>query len=201
MNDKTPTIYEQVLKLARSAGVLRIRDLREKGIHPEYVRRLCKKGLLVRTGRGLYVPADADMSENHTLALASRWIPHGIICLLSTLRFHEMGTQTPHEVWIALHRDTARPRIEYIQLRVMRFSGKALTEGIEERRIDGVPAETYNPAKTVADCLKYRNKIGIDVAIEALMDCAGERRCTMDARSSTVTPRFLKNSDTKEKVA
>jgi predicted transcriptional regulator of viral defense system len=175
-----PTKTEQVLELAKQMGVLRVRDLTSRGIHPEYLRRLCKQGLLTRTGRGLYVTADAEISVHHGLAQACKRVPHGIICLLSALQFHEIGTQSPFEVWMALDRRAARPRIDYPPLRIMRFSGDALTEGIEERIIEGVPVKIYNPPKTVADCFKYRNKIGLDVAMEALRDCREQIKCNND---------------------
>lgn len=171
---------QEVLELARHMGVLRIRDLTSRGIHPEYLRRLCQKGLLVRMGRGLYVAADTSVSEHHTLVEASKWVPHGVACLLTALQFHGIGTQAPFEVWMALDRRSAHPRIKHPPLRIMRFSGKAFTEGIEEHVIEGVPVRVYDPAKTVADCFKYRNKIGLDVALEALRDCRRQRRCTND---------------------
>lgn len=172
--------FETILDLARKLGVLRVRDLTSRGIHPEYLRRLCRQGLMVRTGRGLYMAADADISEHHTLAQAAKMVPHGIVCLLSALRFHDIGTQNPHEVWMALERTSARPRIEYPPLRVVRFSGRALTEGVKEHVIEGVTVKVTDPAKTVADCFKYRNKIGLDVALEALKECRRNRRCEID---------------------
>jgi len=161
-------------------GVLRIRDLTSHGIHPEYLRRLCRKGLLTRTGRGLYVAADAEISVHHGLAQVGKRVPHGVICLLSALQFHELGTQSPFEVWMALDRRAARPRMDYPPLRVVRFSGEALAEGIEEYTIEGVRVRVYGPAKTVADCFKYRNKIGLDVALEALRDCREQKKCNND---------------------
>lgn len=131
-------------------------------------------------GRGLYVRSDASTSEHHTLAQASKWVPHGVACLLTALQFHEMGTQASHEIWIALDRRAAHPRIKYPRLRIMRFSGSAFTEGIEEHTIEGVAVKVYNPGKTVADCFKYRNKIGLDVALEALRECRRQRKCTND---------------------
>jgi predicted transcriptional regulator of viral defense system len=178
MRDQSPS--EAILELARSLGVLRVRDLTSRGIHPEYLRRLCRQGLMVRTGRGLYMAADADISAHHSLAEAAKLVPHGIICLLSALRFHDIGTQSPHEVWMALERTAARPRIGYPPLRIVRFSGRALTEGVEERLIEGVPVKVTSPARTVADCFKYRNKIGLDVALEALQECRRNRRCGID---------------------
>jgi predicted transcriptional regulator of viral defense system len=174
MSDK----QKKVLALARRRGILRVKDLREAGIHPEYLRRLCQAGRLVRIGRGLYLPADAQPSAHISLAQAARRVPHGIVCLLSALRFHGIGTANPFEVWMALGRDIRRPQVEYPPLRIMRFSGKALTEGMEHHRIESVQVRVYNPAKTVADCFKYRNKIGLDVALEALRDCLRTRKCT-----------------------
>lgn len=160
--------------------MLRVRDLTSRGIHPEYLRRLCRKGLLTRTGRGLYIAADAEISVHHGLAQAAKWVPHGVICLLSALQFHELGTQSPFEVWMALDRRAARPRLGYPPLRIMRFSGKALMEGVEEHGIEGVQVGIYSAAKTVADCFKYRNKIGLDIAMEALRDCREQKKCSND---------------------
>jgi predicted transcriptional regulator of viral defense system len=177
-HDTSPS--QTILDLARNLGVLRVRDLTSRGIHPEYLRRLCRQGLIVRTGRGLYMAADAEISAHHSLAQAAKLVPHGIVCLLSALRFHEIGSQNPHEVWMALERAAARPRIDYPPLHIVRFSGSGLTEGIEEHVIEGVPVKVTGPARTVADCFKYRNKIGLDVALEALKACRARRRCEID---------------------
>ena len=171
---------QKLLEMARSAGVVRRRDVVARGIHPEYLRRLCAKGLLVRISRGLYMSPDAEITSQHTLAEACKRVPRGVICLLSALRFHQMGTQNPHQVWIAVDRKAHRPRVAYPSLRIVRFSGKALTSGVEQHSVEGVPIWLYCPAKTVADCFKYRNKIGLEVALEALRDCWRQRRATMD---------------------
>ena len=171
---------DRVLELAQKRGIIRGQDLKEHGIHPEHLRRLVKRGILVRIGRGMYVLAGADLSVHHTLSQVAKWIPNGVICLLSALQFHDIGTHAPYEVWVALDRRFAHPRIDYPPLRIMRFSGKALSEGVEEYRIESVPVKVYNTSKTVADCFKYRNKIGLDVAIEALRDCRSQRKCTND---------------------
>lgn len=126
------------------------------------------------------MPADAELSAHTSLAQASRRVPHGIICLLSALRFHEIGTANPFEVWIALDQDVRRPQVEYPPLRVVRFSGKALTEGVECHRIESVQVQIYCAAKTVADCFKFRNKIGLEVALEALRDCLRTKKCTYE---------------------
>lgn len=170
----------QVLELVREAGVVRSRDLRERGIHQEYLRRLENRGLLVRSGRGIYTFSDSDLTENQSLAEACMRVPHGIVCLLSALRFHELTTQAPFEVWLAIDSKARTPKEDIVPLRIVYMSGMALSAGIEEYQVEGVPVRVYNPAKTVADCFKYRNKIGLDVALEALRECWRERRSTMD---------------------
>ena len=169
----------QVLELAQQ-GLLRVCDLTSRGLHPEYLRRLYQKGLVRREGRGLYIAADAEISVHYGLAQVAKRVSHGVICLLSALSFHEIGTQLPHQVWMAIDRRAAKPKMQFPPLRVMRFSGAALTEGIETYQIEGVPVQIFNPSKTVADCFKYRNKIGLDVALEALKECILDRRTTMD---------------------
>ena len=171
---------EIILKMARKAGVIRRQDVVARGIHPEHLRRLRAKGLLVRVSRGFYMLPDAEVSEHHSLAEACKRVPHGIVCLLSALRFHDIGTQGPHEVWMAIAPKARRPAPAYPPLRIVRFSGEALSEGVEKRTIDGIPVRITCPARTIADCFKYRNKIGLDVAVEALRDCRQQRKCTMD---------------------
>jgi len=175
-----PTASDRILGLARERTVLRIRDVTALGIHPEYVRRLVAAGLLIRSGRGLYVLADADLTENHSLVEAAKRVPGGVVCLLSALQFHHMGTQMPHQVWLALDYKARLPRTAYPPLRIVRFSGEALQTGIERHEIEGAQVRIYNPGKTVADCFKYRNKIGLDVALEALREGWRGRRFSMD---------------------
>jgi predicted transcriptional regulator of viral defense system len=174
------SIKERLLGLTRRVGVLRPRDLAEKGIPREYLRRLLQDGLLERTGRGIYVVAGSKPSPNHTLAEVCKRVPHGIVCLLSALQFHMLGTQAPFEVWLAIGEKSRLPKVDYPPLRIVRFSGQALTVGIKEHCIEGVTVKVFSPAKTVADCFKYRNKIGVDVAMEALRDCWKKRLATMD---------------------
>ena len=166
--------------MARRQGILRPRDLEALGFSRMYLTRLHQNGLLTRVGRGLYVAASAEPTESHSLAQACKRIPEGVICLLSALRFHDITTQLPHQVWLALDRKAWLPQATELPLRIVRFSGAALIEGVEEHEIEGVKVKVYNPAKTVADCFKYRNKIGLDVALEALRECRRERRCTSD---------------------
>ena len=170
----------QILKLIRNSGVVSTAEVRSHGIHHEYLRQMCARGEIVRVGRGLYSLPDADVTISYGLMLAAKAVSRGVICLLSALRFHEIGTQAPHEVWIALDRRAARPRIRHPKMRIVRFSGMALTEGIDEHIIEGVQVRIYNPAKTVADCFKYRNKIGLDVALEALREVLRDRKCSID---------------------
>lgn len=171
---------DAILALARRRGVLRPRDLAPYGLSRELLRRLHAEGHLERRARGIYVPADLERSEREMLAQASVRVPHGVVCLLSALRFHDLTTQNPAEVWMAIDRKARAPVEHELPLRIVRFSGAALTEGVQVHRVDRVPVRIYGPAKTVADCFKYRRKIGVDVAIEALRDCLRTRRCTID---------------------
>ena len=175
---REPTKEKQVLDLARKVKILRVHDLEDQGIHPEHLRRLHQRGELVRIGRGVYILPNVSISGNFSLAEVATKVPRGIVCLLSALRFHDIGTQSPSEVWIAVDRKAARPQISTPKLRVMRFSDQAFSAGVETHQIDGMDVRIYSPAKTVADCFKYRNKIGLDVAIEALRECRRSRRCT-----------------------
>jgi predicted transcriptional regulator of viral defense system len=168
------------LELVREQGMVRPRDLTARDIPPDYLHRLYRKGLIDRVARGLYAWPDADIGEHHTLAEAARQVPRGIVCLLSALRCHDLTTQSPHEVWLALPPKAWAPRIEYPKLRLVRFSGGALTEMVEEHVIERGSVRVYSAAKTVADCFKFRNKVGLDVALEALRECWRGRRATMD---------------------
>ena len=178
---RNETKMDQLRMLVKKSGILRTRDLAPLGIPAKYLGRLCEEGFLVRAGHGLYITASVPETAHLGLAQAAKLIPKGVVCLLSALSFHEIGTQLPHEVWIALDRRAAHPRAAAsMHIRVVRFSGKALTEGVEVHDIGGVPVRVYDPAKTVADCFKYRNKIGMDVALEALRETLRERKCTRD---------------------
>jgi predicted transcriptional regulator of viral defense system len=161
---------EQVLDLARTTGIVRPRDLDAHGIPRIYLTRLVRRGLLERVGRGLYTLPDTEASEHRTLAEASKQVPHGVVCLLSALRFHELTTQNPFEVWMAVHHKAWTPRSEGPPLRVVRMSGAAFDSGVETHQVEGVTVRVYGPAKTVADCFKFRRKVGLDVALEALRD-------------------------------
>ena len=168
------------MALAKAKGILRPRDLAAQGIPREILRRLCESGELTRTGRGLYVAETESITENHTLAEVARLVPRGVVCLLSALRFHELTTQSPGEVWLAIPSKARRPKVSATTIRPVHFSGPALTQGVEEHIIEKVPVRIYGAAKTVADCFKARNKIGLDVALEALRDYWRKRKGTMD---------------------
>lgn len=170
----------QVLSMLRKSGIIRSKDLKERGIHQEYLHRLFNQGLIVRAGRGIYTLPDLDLTENQSLVETSVRVRHGIICLLSALRFHELTTQNPFEIWLAISNKARPPKDDLLPLRLIYMSGKAFTEGVEEHLIVDIPVRVYNIPKTVADCFKYRNKIGLDVALEALRESWHSRRCTMD---------------------
>ena len=180
MATKSKTKGDLVLRLLRRKGIVRASDLERYGIPRVYLTRLCQKGLVERVGRGLYRLARAETSEYITLAEAAKLVPNGVVCLLSALSFHGLTTQIPHEVWMAIDVKARRPKVAGVPLRIVRFSGKALTAGVEIHRIDGVPVKITCPAKTVADCFKYRNKIGLDVALEALRECRRQRKCSLE---------------------
>jgi len=167
---RTKTQRDRSLALLRRKGVARSRELAQLGVARTTLQRLESEGALKRVGRGLYRLADADITEFHDLAAAAARVPRGVICLLSALRFHDLGTQNPSEVWVAIAPGDRRPAVEPPPLHVVRFSGAALTSGVETQRLEGVDVHITSKAKTVADCFKYRNKIGLDVAIEALRD-------------------------------
>jgi predicted transcriptional regulator of viral defense system len=167
---------QRALQLIREQGIARSRDLEAQGVSRATLARLVNEELVVREARGLYVVASHAPTEAHTLAQTARRIPQAVFCLLTALRFHDLTTQSPADVWIALPEKARRPSLDYPRLRVARYSGSALTTGIEEHLVEGVTIRVYSAAKTVADCFKYRNKIGIDVAVEALRDFGRRHR-------------------------
>lgn len=172
------TATDKLLAMAREAGLIRARDLAPLGIARVTLTRAVRQGQLQRLGRGLYGLSSRQTSEHTTLTEVARRVPKGVICLLSALRFHDLTTQAPHEVWIAIGGKAAMPRLGYPPLRIVRFSAIALSDGVEEHLVDGVLIRVTGIAKTVADCFKYRNKIGLDVALEALRESWREKRMT-----------------------
>jgi len=170
----------KLVDLIRRKPILRGQDLDAAGIPRNYLTRLVRRGLLQKLGRGVYAAERLPASEHVSLLEVSRKAPRAVICLLSALKFHEIGTQVPHEVWIAIDVKAWAPRIDSPTVHIVRFSGDSLSFGIEKRRISGLEIRVFNPAKTVADCFKFRNKIGMDVALEALRDCYRQKKASMD---------------------
>jgi len=158
--------------------MIRVRDAEDRGIHREVLRRLTDQGRLVRVARGTYAPASADPSTHHDLAVAATRVPQGVVCLLSALAYHEIGTQLPHEVWMTIDRRAHRPRVDQPPMRFVLASGTALELGIETVEIDGVEVRVYNLAKCVVDCFRYRRHVGLEVAVEALRETLRQRRAT-----------------------
>jgi len=169
----------KILNLLSSRGAIRPRDLEKKGLSPQILYRLYRDGKVIRLARGLYASRDYEPTEYHGIIEVCSKIPKGVICLISALQFHQLTTQLPHQVWIAIDLKAWTPKID-APTRIMYFSGDAFNKGIEKHKIEGVEVKVYCPAKTVADCFKYRNKIGLDVAIEALRDCLSQKKCSVD---------------------
>ncbi len=164
------TPRDRLLALAKKRPILRAADATRLGLHTQLLTRLVAEGALERVGRGRYRRPNTRVTEHHGLALTAAAVPRGVVCLLSALVFHRVGTQNPTEIWLAVARRARAPRVSWPPLRVVRFSGLALTEGIEEHRIEGEIVHVYSLAKTIADCFKYRNKVGMEAALEALKD-------------------------------
>lgn len=180
MRDKSVFTETMIERFAKDKGVFRLREAVSQGVHPEQVRRLLQKGILERVARGTYRHAHAVVTEHQTMAEACARIPTATLCLLSALRFHELTVQAPFEVWMAIAPSAHKAAVKQLPVRFVRFSGSALTEGIEQHQTASGSIRVYSVAKTVADCFKYRNKIGTDVAIEALREGRHEKRFGMD---------------------
>ena len=171
---------ERTMQYVRRKGIVRPRDLEALGIPREYLLRLHRQGKLSRTGRGIYTLPDAAVTERHSYAEVAKRVPEAVLCLLSALVFHEITTQSPASVWIALGKGARKPAILSPSLRVVRLTEPSLSEGVERHKVEGVPVRVYSAAKTVADCFKFRNKIGLDVAIEALKDSLRQKKATIN---------------------
>jgi predicted transcriptional regulator of viral defense system len=171
-----PDATKRATSLLRRKGLARSGELEEIGVSRVHLRRLRERGVVERVARGLYVLPGVVLSEQQSLAEAASVVPGGVICLLSALRFHGLTTQNPFEIWMAVPPKAWRPAREGMKLRLVHMSGTSLSEGIEEHRVSGVTVRVYSAAKTVADCFKFRNKIGIDVAVESLKDYSRKYR-------------------------
>ena len=173
-------LSERLLEIAGEKKLIKPKDLVAEKIPTVYLSRLVKQGKLLQVGKGLYSLPDTLLDENQSLLEVQHLVPKGVFCLLTALQFHNLTTQNPFQVWFAVDRSAAVPRIRSIQNRIFRMSGEMFSVGVEERPVEGGTIRVYSPAKTVADCFKYRNKIGLDVAMEALCDAWRKRLMTMD---------------------
>jgi predicted transcriptional regulator of viral defense system len=195
--DISPT--KKALRLIEKQGIVRSRDLEARGVSRTMLAHLVDEELVVREARGLYVSARHEPSQAHTLVQVALRVPEAVFCLLTALRFHELTTQAPSEVWIAIAEKARRPNLDHPRLRVARFSATSLTTGVETHKVEGVKIRVTSAAKTVADCFKYRNKIGVDVAVEALRDFSRQfrggsselARCARVCRVSRVMQPYL----------
>ena len=174
------THTQRVLDLVGQKGLLRASDLNAIDAPRVVLTRLTAAGLLERIGRGLYRLPDSQGSEHESLVTVATKVPHAVFCLLTALQFHELTTQLPRQVWIAMPRGSHAPRFDYPPIRMVQFTGEAYTAGVEEVERDGVKLRVYGVAKTVADCFKHRNKIGLDVALEALKDARARNKASIN---------------------
>lgn len=174
------TQTQRVLALARQKGLLRPSDLRGVGVPRVVLARLTARGLLERVRRGIYRLPDAQPSENESLATIALKVPQAVFCLLTALQFHELTTQLPRQVWIGMPRGSHTPKIDYPPVKMVQFTGESYSSGIEVFERDHVTLRVYGVAKTVADCFKHRNKIGLDVALEALRDARRQKKVSAD---------------------
>jgi predicted transcriptional regulator of viral defense system len=170
----------QLLRLAEQQPVLRARDVARQGIHTSTLTRLTKSRVLEKVGPGRYRLPKGTRTEHHDLAVATAAVPRSVVCLVSALQFHDIGTQLPAEVWIAVPRGTRVPRVSVPPLRVVNVSTAVFDLGIEEHRIEGQSVRISSLARTVADCFRFRNKVGLDVALEALTEAWRSKRLKLD---------------------
>lgn len=160
--DKAADIFK------KQGGVLRTAQALRAGIHPGTLYAMRDSGLLETVSRGVYRLAGSPPLGNPDLVTVAARIPGGVICLISALSFHDLTTQIPHEVHVALARGAEEPRLDHPPIRTYRFTGQSFTEGVETHDLDGVGVRIYSPEKTLADCFKFRNRIGLDTAVEAV---------------------------------
>ena len=171
---------ECVLDLAGRQSVIRPKDLDGLGVPRNYLGRLANAGKLEKVGRGLCSSPEAQVTEHRTVLEVCKKVPHAVVCLSSALRFHELTTESLFEVWIAFRREAWAPRAGYPPIRVVQLSGQSLDFGITEYSVEGGRVRVYTPAKTVADCFKFRSKVGTELAIRALRECFRNKKASMD---------------------
>lgn len=170
-----------VLALVQKSSFVRARELKQAGLRSTELGKLVSQGELIRLERGVYTSAGRPVSEHDSIAVVAIKYPRAVFCLLTALRIHDLTTQSPHEVWVAIDIKARAPALDYPPIRTMRFSGAALHEGNEQRSMDGiVQLSVTSIEKTITDCFKFRNKIGVDIAIEALRQAWEEKRINMD---------------------
>lgn len=174
------TKTSKLLAAFKKSSVLRGRELTSLGFSRVLVAEATKRGLIERVGRGLYTLRQPDVSEHHSLVQVAQTVDGCVFCLLSACRFHEITTQNPAEVWFAIGPKAWVPKITFVKTRVVRFSGPALTEGVEIHDREGVQLRVYSVAKTIADLFRFRNKYGLDIAVQALRDALVQRKCTIN---------------------
>ncbi len=171
---------QQLINLARKNTIIRAADLTGLDLPRTYLFQLYREGILARVGRGVYQWPEADISSNYSLAELVAQVPGAVVVLLSALAYHDLTSQHPYEAWLAIDRKAWRPKIDYPPVRFVTMSKPLLEEGVASHTIDGVVVRVTSPARTIVDCFKYRNKIGLDVALEALREGWREKRFTMD---------------------
>jgi predicted transcriptional regulator of viral defense system len=171
---------QTALELAKKSKILRSNDLARKGIPRIILTRLIANGQLEKIGRGLYCLPGTEFSEKESLLTIAIKLPNAVFCLLSALQIHNLTTQLPRQVWIAMPHGSHLPKIDYPPLKMLQYSGLAYSEGIQTIEYDKVIMRVYNPAKTVADCFKHRSKIGLDVAIEALKEVRRKQKASVE---------------------
>ncbi len=164
--------------ILKARGIARLAELRAKGVTAATLSRMERDGEVLRLSRGLYQLPDAPLDAHHSLAEAAKRVPRGVICLVSALAFHQLTDRLPRQVWIAIGQKDWAPKADGVPLRLVRFTDRLLTEGVESRNVGGVPVKVFGVAKTIADCFRYRNKIGLSVAIEGLQEALRQRKTT-----------------------
>jgi predicted transcriptional regulator of viral defense system len=181
IQENTPESQQQAVEIfRRHGGVLRTMQAVRLGVHPRTLYAMRDNGTLEQLSRGLYRLADLPPLGTPDLVAVAKLVPSGVICLISALSLHELTTEIPHEIHVAIARGAETPRLEHPPLRVFRFSGAALSEGVETHDVDGCEVRVYSAAKTIADCFKFRNKLGIDVALEGLKRYLAGRNSSVD---------------------
>lgn len=175
---KTPLSTKRLLSIVDNRAVVRASELYEFGAHPDQLRKAVNQGLLHKIGRGLYTCKDFTLDPEHQIILACTRIPHGVVCLKSALEWHGILPPDSRQIWMALNGRAKKPVVDGLKLRFVRFSGDAFTQGVVNTKIDGVPVRIYSAAKTIADCLKYRRKIGKRLATRLLTESISGRKCS-----------------------